>query len=76
VPITIDEGEEATWLIDINDNQWMKDFYEKTLEKNLWNLWSLRFVIYTSKGNSFACKVDKSFGDEIKKIADSLQDKK
>lgn len=76
MPTTIDEGEEATWLIDINDNQWMKDFYEKILEKSLWNLWSLRFVVYTSKGKVFQCKVDKSFRDEIKKIADSLQDKK
>jgi len=65
----LDEGEEASWIIDINDEKWLKDFYNNTLNQNLWNLWSLRFVVYTSKNKSFNCKVDKSFRDKMKEIA-------
>ena len=72
IPVLLDDGEEASWIIDINDEKWLKDFYNNTLNQNLWNLWSLRFVVYTSKSKSFKCKVDKSFRDEIKKIHTDL----
>ena len=68
IPITIEEGEEASWLIDINNNQWIEKFYENTLQKNKWNLWSLKFVVYTSKNKSFYCRVNKSFKDKITEI--------
>ena len=53
VPISIEEGEEANWFIDINDNEWMKDFYTNVLNGKLINLWSLKFIVYTFKRQIF-----------------------
>lgn len=68
IPVMVEEGEEASWIIDINDSKWMQDFYENTLQKNKWYLWSLKFVVYTSKNKSFSCRVNKSFKDKIIEI--------
>ena len=75
IPVVVEEGEEVAWIIDINDNKWLIDFYNDTLKKNLWNLWSLKFVVYTSKGKSFSCKVDKSFKDKMQDIENLLKSK-
>lgn len=78
VPVKIDDGEEAKWLIplDLADN-WIQRFARDFLKPYpRWNLFWLRLQIHTSVGKTFEARIEKGLRSKLMEECGRNQDKK
>lgn len=70
IPVKIDDGEVATWLIPMNtgENNWMTHFSQVFLFPHpRWNLFWLRVQVHTSTGKVFEGKIEKELKKRLSK---------
>ena len=69
VPVRIDDGKEAKWLIPLDqEDNWIERFSRDFLLPHPhWNLFCLRLQVHTSVGKTFESQIEKSLKEELLK---------
>ena len=68
LPIKINDGEEAKWLILLEkEKNWIEQFVKNLGKFPRWDLFWLRLQIVTANGKIFKAKIGKSLKDELLK---------